>query len=164
MKKVFNDLAGNKVTLRVAKADFTKEIDLGSLAQASVLELLRYGALRWLNDKTAGDSKEEAQARIEMLMEALESDSGFLATVRSGSGNAVTPLEKEVNSIATNAVKAAIQNAGHTLKAVGAKAVADLVKQYISANAELLNAQAQASLDAKANAPKATLDLSSLGL
>lgn len=155
------DLYDHTVVIRVAKAGYQQELKLSDMAQASVLELIRYGAQRWLNDKTGGADKTPAEVDeiIKNNMEVLLSEEGWQATRKGSSKVALSPVAKIIFDLASSKIKDAIKTKGLTLKEVGKEKIETLVEQYIDKNKEALETIAQAQIKQAQALDSISLDL-----
>lgn len=153
-------LAGmDTVTFKVSKAGWCEEVELCNIPANTLAELLRYGAQRWWNDKTAGMDAEEAKQKInELWGVAIESPDGWQGRAPS-QGRVVDPLAKEVQNLARDAIKKALSAKGITIKAIGKEKYAELVEAYTAKNKQALETQAQKILDARNGAEDMLGDL-----
>ncbi|WP_417436480.1 hypothetical protein [Idiomarina abyssalis] len=154
---------GVPVVFRSKKAGKEVEQDLTLLPYSSLLAVAQYGAQRFINDKLGGaeiDAKEAAEIFDRILKNLAE---GWEGRQRSES---VDPVEARARSLARNAVKRAIMQAGHKLKDVKKEQMAQLADDLYTKQAEAFKAEAAKLIEIEKAASNAgpEVDLTSLGL
>lgn len=159
MNKITEIGGMDTVTFRVAKAGWQEEVALADIPPATLAELVRYGAQRWWNDKTAGMEADEAKAKIAELWEvAIKSEAGWQGRAPITGRTSANPLEAEMSRMAQEAIKQALKGKGIPLKSVKDR-MPELVGAYLSKNEQALRVQAEKILAARAAAPDVLADL-----
>lgn len=152
------------VVFRCKKAGKETVVDWASLPEASQAAIIRYGAMRFINDKLGGMEPDEAAEKYEeILKQILEGWEGRAASGQSAE-DAVT---KAAKGLARDQVKQAILASGRTLKEVGKEKIAELAMTLFERDADGYKAQAEKVIEAQRKAREAAakaVDLTDLGL
>lgn len=147
--------ASFEVTLRSKKIGMETVMDFWELPLASQEAIIRYGAMRFINDKIGGMEIDEAKEAFDNILEQLKS--GWVGRVASGNKTPVDPLEAELEKLAWNRIKGLLKQKGIPLKQIPSEKKAELIKQVLDKHREEMLPQAQAIVDAQAS----SLDLGS---
>lgn len=151
-----NQAKAFEVTLRSKKIGREEKVDFEALPRASQEAIIRYGAMRFINDKLGGMEQEEAMRVFDQTLEQLKA--GWIGRAASGGAKVpVDPLEAELHKLAWNRIKDLLKAKGIPLKQIPAEKKAELIGQMLEKNREALLPQAQAIVDAQS----ASLDLGS---
>lgn len=156
-----NDL---QVTFRCKKAGKEDTKNWSDLPPASQEAIIRYGAMRFVNDKLGGMEPEEAAEKYEeILKQILEGWEGRAANGQS----AEDVVTKAAKSLARDQVKQAILASGRTLKEVGKDKIAELAVTLFERDEAGYRKQAEKVIEAQRKAREAAakaVDLTDLGL
>lgn len=152
------------VVFRCKKAGKETVVDWASLPEASQAAIIRYGAMRFINDKLGGMEPEEAAGKYEeILKQILEGWEG-----RQNSGqSAEDVVTKAAKGLARDQVKQAIMASGRTLKEVGKEKIAELAEALYGRDEAGYRKQAEKVIEAQRKAREAAakaVDLTDLGL
>lgn len=152
------------VVFRCKKAGKETVVDWASLPEISQAAIIRYGAMRFINDKLGGMEPDEAGAKYdEILKQILEGWEG-----RAASGQSAEDIvTKAAKSLARDQVKQAILASGRTLKEVGKDKIAELAVTLFERDEAGYRKQAEKVIEAQRKAREAAakaVDLTDLGL
>jgi hypothetical protein len=152
------------VVLRCKKAEKETVVDWASLPEASQAAIIRYGAMRFINDKLGGMEPEEAAEKYEEILAQLMAGwEGRAASGQSGE-DAIT---KKAKALARDQIKQAILASGRKLKDVPREKLTELANNLFEKDADGYRKQAERIISAEAKARKEAaqvVDLDSLGL
>lgn len=158
------DLATMEVVFRSPKAGREVTLPWADLPEVTKAAVIRYGAMRYINDKLGGLDESESARKFDEILTGLRN--GEVGR-QMRAGSSVDPVEAKARSIARDRVKAAIIGQGLKLKEVGKDRIAELTDGVLEKNKdELMKLAKKAIADAEKTAKAAadTIDLESLGL
>lgn len=152
-------MKNEKFVLASKKAGLSKEFELGTLPEASFKAIFAYGCQRFINDKLGGSdiTKEEAAEMFNQLVEKLFSETGWTGRI-AASKPILNPLDKIINDLAKERIKAALRAKNIPLKQVKDQ-MSTLLEAFKTKHLEVLTAQAQAILAASEGLDDLDLDL-----
>lgn len=136
-----------EITLRSKKIGMETVMDFYDLPAASQEAIIRYGAMRFINDKIGGLDLPEAKKAFDSILAQLKE--GWIGRSASASASPVDPLEAELNKLAWNRIKILLKQKGIPLKQIGAEKKSELISQVLDKYREELLPQAQAIVDAR---------------
>lgn len=152
------------VTFRCKKAGKETVVDWASLPEASQAAIIRYGAMRFINDKLGGLEPDEAAEKYEEILEQILK--GWEGRAASGQGGEDV-VTKTAKGLARDQIKQAILASGRTLKEVGKDKIAELSEALYAKDEAGYRKQAEKVIEAQRKAREAAakdIDLSALGL
>ena len=158
------DLNTMEVTFRSPKAGREVSLPWADLPEITKAAVIRYGAMRYINDKLGGLDEAESARKFDEILTGLRN--GEVGR-QMRAGTSVDPVETKARSIARDRVKAAIIAQGRKLKEIGKDRIAELADSVYEKNQdELMKLARKAIADAEKTAKAAadTIDLDSLGL
>lgn len=147
-----------QVALRSKKANREEIINFADLPQASQEAIIRYGAMRFINDKLGGMEPKEAQKKFDEVFAQLQK--GWIDQRGQGTGATIDPIQKEMEALAWNRIKAALKVRGIPLKALDAEKKKQLITDLVTKHEKELRPQAEQIVAARG----VTLDLGELDL
>jgi len=151
------------VEFRCPKIGASEHHVFADLPEASQQAIIRYGAMRFINDKLGGLDADEASKKFDEIY--LQLREGWQGRQQSAGGP--DKLTSKALGLARDQIKGAIIAKGAKLKDVGKERIAELAEALFDKNKEAYLEQAQALIDAEAKAKEGAakaVDLSDLGL
>lgn len=150
------------IQFKSIKGQKTEEVRFGDLPLASQQAILRYGAGRFINDKTGGSDKtrEDAAKIFDDTIQQLRD--GWIDRRGSGGSGPVDPVEKEARKLAQDRVRAAIKAKGYAMKQFPKEKISGLVDQMLEKHGKDLREKAKQIVEMQSSTLDADLDLSSL--
>ena len=152
------------VVFRCKKAEKETVVDWASLPEASQAAIIRYGAMRFINDKLGGMEPEEAATKYEEILKQILD--GWEGRAQGGQ-SAEDVVTKAAKGLARDQVKQAIMASGRTLKEVGKEKIAELAETLFARDEAGYRKQAEKVIEAQRKAREAAakaVDLTDLGL
>lgn len=156
-----------RVTFKSNKADRAEEVEFfHELPYESQVAIIRYGAQRFINDKLGGADLGQAEASEKFDTILAQLKQGWQDQRGTGTGRpAMSPLEKEIQTLAKGRLRDALKTKGIPLKQVSKEKQAQLVEQIIEKGGQEMRDKAEAILRAKqTKVPSADIDLGDLDL
>ena len=140
-----------EVTFRCKKAGKETTMKWADLPPASQEAIIRYGSMRFINDKLGGMEPEEAGEKYdEILDQVLKGWEG-----RQAAGTGEDPVTKAAKGLARDQIKQAIMASGRTLKDVGKDKIAELALALYEKDEAGYKAQAEKVIEAQRKAREA---------
>lgn len=152
------------VVFRCKKAEKETVVDWASLPEASQAAIIRYGAMRFINDKLGGMEPDEAAEKYDEILGQIMA--GWEGRQNSGQ-SAEDVVTKAAKALARDQVKQAILASGRTLKEVGKEKIAELAQALYERDVAGYREQAEKVIEAQRKAREAAakaVDLTDLGL
>ena len=135
------------IEFRCAKARKSVEHDFYDLPESSQAAIIRYGAMRFINDKLSGLDPQEAGEKFDEIY--LQLREGWVGRQGGGGRAAADPVEKEMASLARERIAAALRAKGIKQKDLPKGKMQELIQAMVEKDSDTLRPQAEKIVEMK---------------